>query len=818
MARRPFLALVVLTAALTAAAAPAAARSPTPDEGLWTTDGTVHALAREGRTVYVGGEFSWVGPHRGALARTDRASGGRRPAPRFTGGAVAAIEEDGEGGAFVGGSFTHVDGVERRHLVHLRPDGSLDPDWSPAPDGRVQALLRAGPTLYVGGTFDRLGGQPRASLGAVEAATGAATAFDPQARRSSRATVGALAMAGSTLYVAGTFLVIGDEVRNGLAALDTTLDSLNTTEWSPSHDGAVSALHVRGTTLYLGGSFTRLGGSARSRIASVDTATGNVTPFDPTANGDVKAFATAGSTLYVAGDFGRIGGADRSGAAAFDLPGHGLAAWAPAVARAAGGVARVLPAGDAVYLAGAFTGVDGAARRNLAAVDAATGLLLPWRADVNAPAAALGRLGKDVLAGGAFHIQGGVPRANLAALDLDSGKATAFDPGATGGGVRALAVDGKTLYAGGDFTAIGGVARGRLAAIAADGTVAAWDPGADATVRALAVEAGLVYAGGDFTAIGGQPRARLAALDSAGAAAAWDPGADGPVRALAVEAGLVYAGGEFGSAGGRPRARLAALDAAGAATAWDPGADQPVSALAVGPGSVYAAGGFDRAGGRDRRAIAELAKDTGEATAWQGTTDGARIDALALDGETLYAGGAGLWALPTAGAARGTWTPTANAGVRAVLAAGPAVLAGGTGDASPADAGGHRFLAAYTDPPVASAAPAIVGEWAEGATLTCTPGTWANGPATFAYTWLRDGAAIAGGTAEVYRLRAEDGGTALTCRVSAANAGGSATAASAAAGPRAHARGHGAAAGHRRRRCGRRRGGRSARATPGRSP
>ena len=154
VARRPFLALIALTAALTGGAAPAAARSTTPDEGLWTTDGTVHALAREGRTVYVGGEFSWVGPHRGALARTDPAGGERRAAPRFTGGAVAAIEGDGAGGAFVGGSFTHVDGVERRHLVHLRPDGSLDPDWSPAPDGRVQALLRDGPTLYVGGTFD----------------------------------------------------------------------------------------------------------------------------------------------------------------------------------------------------------------------------------------------------------------------------------------------------------------------------------------------------------------------------------------------------------------------------------------------------------------------------------------------------------------------------------------------------------------------------------------------------------------------------------------------------------------------------------------
>ena len=296
MARRPFLALMALTAVFTAGAAPASARSTTPDEGLWTTDGTVHALARDGRTVYVGGEFSWVGPHRGALARTDAASGERRAAPRFTGGAVAAIEDDGAGGAFVGGSFTHVDGAERRHLVHLRPDGSLDPAWSPAPDGRVLALLRAGRTLYVGGAFERLGGQTRMNLGAVDVATGVPTAFDPEVKRSQRASVGALAMAGSTLYVAGSFLVAGGEVRNGLAALDTTQDTLNATEWNPSRDGAVGALHVHGSTLYLGGAFTKLGGAARSRIAAVDTATGHVTPFDPGADGDVKAFASAGST------------------------------------------------------------------------------------------------------------------------------------------------------------------------------------------------------------------------------------------------------------------------------------------------------------------------------------------------------------------------------------------------------------------------------------------------------------------------------------------------------------------------------------------
>lgn len=74
-----------------------------------------------------------------------------------------------------------------------------------------------------------------------------------------------------------------------------------------------------------------------------------------------------------------------------------------------------------------------------------------------------------------------------------------------------------------------------------------------------------------------------------------------------------------------------------------------------------------------------------------------------------------------------------------------------------------------------SAAPAIPAAAVTGTTITCDPGSWTGGP-TFAFTWNRDGAAIAGATAQQYTLIDGDAGHTITCHVVATNAVGSAAA------------------------------------------
>ena len=70
----------------------------------------------------------------------------------------------------------------------------------------------------------------------------------------------ALLLSGTTLYVGGAFGSIAGEPRNDLAALDTTQDIDNATVFNPDADNNVLALALSGTTLYAGGTFSAMGG------------------------------------------------------------------------------------------------------------------------------------------------------------------------------------------------------------------------------------------------------------------------------------------------------------------------------------------------------------------------------------------------------------------------------------------------------------------------------------------------------------------------------------------------------------------------------
>ena len=97
---------------------------------------------------------------------------------------------------------------------------------------------------------------------------------------------------------------------------------------------------------------------------------------------------------------------------------------------------------------------------------------------------------------------------------------------------------------------------------------------------------------------------------------------------------------------------------------------------------------------------------------------------------------------------------------------------------SSADDDGVRnvFWRELGGPPVNIAPPQVSG----GEVLSCSPGTWRWPVTSFSFTWLRDGAPVAGGAD--YRPGAADAGSAFVCEVTAANGAGAATARSAAVG------------------------------------
>jgi hypothetical protein len=214
------------------------------------------------------------------------------------------------------------------------------------------------------------------------------------------------------------------------------------------------------------------------------------------------------------------------------------------------------------------------------------------------------------------------------------------------GAVRTIVPDGVGgWYIGGDFTEMGSqgaiIVRNRLARINADGTLHAWNPGANNAVYSIAVSGNVVYVGGSFTTISGQNRSRIAALDAnTGAVSSWNPNANNTVTTLVASRNIVYAAGLFTNIGGSNRNRIAAIDSSsGAATFWNPNANGQVKTLAVSGSLVYAGGAFTTIGGESRSGMAAINSSTGEATSWISNAGGGGIETINVSGSTLYVGG-----------------------------------------------------------------------------------------------------------------------------------------------------------------------------------
>jgi hypothetical protein len=429
-------------------------------------------------------------------------------------------------------------------------------------------------------------------------------AHDPYSSDSVRA----LAVSGDTVYVGGYFSKMGGQPRSSIAALDSTTG--DATAWHPDVGGDVYSIAISGQTVYTGGSFTSIGGKQRNNIAALDASTGDATDWNPSASGGVFALAVGGGTVFAGGGFASVGAESRHGMAAIDALTGRLTSWNPDT-NALGYVYALAVSGRTVYAGGSFSSIGGKVRHNLAALDATTGSAADWDPSPNdlVDALAVSADGGTVYAGGGFSTIGGKGRNFIAALDATTGAATGWNPSANGY-VYALALSGSTLYVGGGFSSngdtvnsIGGEHRDYIAALnATTGAATDWNPRANSVVDAIALAGGTVYVGGDFSSkgdtvnsIGGQHRDHIAALDAAGNATSWNPGADQHVGALAVVGNLVYAGGAFSSIGSKTRHSLAALrTTTGVATDWDPEPSYAVLTLAAAPdGSLYAGGQFD---------------------------------------------------------------------------------------------------------------------------------------------------------------------------------------------------------------------------------
>jgi hypothetical protein len=662
--------------------------------------GFVHAITAHQNKVFVGGAFTAAGISSGSAVPFERDTG-QPVSPTFpiVAGNVFAIESDLQHGYYLGGDFTAVGGVPRANFAHVLADGSIDPAFNPAPNGRVNAIAYVKGRVYVGGNFTIIGGEPRGGLAALGNG-GVVTSWHPVFGNIDP--VRTIAGVNDRIFVGGSFSAVNGQPRRDLAAFNVVNAADRPgelTPWIADANSTVSAIEIANGKLFVGGLFTSIAGQARNQLAafSLDTA-GNPTgllALNKSASGQVSALAASGNTLYV-GQQALVAHDATSGVVNRQLSTSG------------GGVMSLLLFAERLYVGGSFFSLDGVPRLNLASVDPATHLVTLWSPNPNSFVFALAGFNRTVYAGGSFTGINAVKRERLAQLDAN-GALTSWNPSADSHVLSlAVSVSGQAIYAGGYFSTINGMPHQSLAAIDANGAViesfnhpstsqqlhtpSPFRHPRDDRVNAVVVSGTKVFAGGRFA----KGVAAYNAVDaplSAGVRLPWSAQTNGWVETLTVGTDRqLYAGGSFSTANSQPRLRLAAyaldiLSNPGGLTAWDPSADDTVYASLTFSGTLYAGGDFLWAYGVPHHRLAAF-DSTGLPMGWQPHANGS-VFAMAIFGNTILVGGdftvaasaarPYLASIQTNGAINSSFNANANGGVfeAAVAPNGAIYVAGG---------------------------------------------------------------------------------------------------------------------------------------------
>lgn len=539
------------------------------------TDGVVYCSETKGDTMFIGGDFSYIGKYSGGLGIVDTAGNFAMPGdwPRVHGYAYT-MEPDGTGGYYIGGNFNKIGDSVRSNIAHINSSGQVTAfkvDITNGTNVYVSTIAKSGNRLYIGGNFLYVNNRQRKYAVCINLSGNTITRWDP----SLSSKVNKILLHDSVAYVAGAFTGMtyeGGSTNKYLVAVDTSLGQR--TSWNPAPNAEVLDLYIDNSTMYVAGQFTSISGQNRTCLASFNLSTGFINLWNPVLTGPtgmhVNSICIMGNKAYFGGDFTKVGNAPIGYTASVDKytgqantawkPGglgffcvrafgniiylggmHGTASydslgnaqsWSPS-ANVVGnkGIGEIVFGSNRIYLLGEVNSVCGMQRRGLAAFNYKTNDILsynPFVFNSSYYVKALKRAGDIMYIGGSFPTIKGKSHTNIAAYSIGGDSVYSWNPGSFGGTstvVNTIEKLGSAIYIGGSFTSVGGNTRNNICAIdSATATKLSWAPNANAPVNVIKEKGNSLFVGGSFTAIGGQSRSRVAAVNLAGTTLQWNPG------------------------------------------------------------------------------------------------------------------------------------------------------------------------------------------------------------------------------------------------------------------------------------------------------
>ncbi len=267
--------------------------------------------------------------------------------------------------------------------------------------------------LFVGGSFDSIGGSIRRNLAALDLTTGETAAWDP-GLTTSQGAVTALESDGTSLYAAY------DTNGSSAAGVLKYTSSVNASAWEvlTSSTEHIYTLKWNNGELYVAGQFAHLGGQTHSNLARLNSA-GAVDTWNPTFTGSTPYVRSIlvnadGSRIYAAGSFTGITSTTSAGLVAIDGTSGAVATgWTnPGYSSGVSAIAFA-PSGNLI--------VAGAGGTTLTIVNPNTGANIAWASAPSLSSALSGInnltvLGNTLLIGGSASSAGGA----AVAFDLSS--------------------------------------------------------------------------------------------------------------------------------------------------------------------------------------------------------------------------------------------------------------------------------------------------------------------------------------------------------------------------------------------------------------
>jgi hypothetical protein len=541
-----------------------------------STDGRVETICNvKDSFLFLGGYFSQVnGINRSSLAIFNRSGALHNIAFTFNGN-VRSIAFGGDSIVYVGGSFTNVATISPYNsllrvcskitAINFRT-GRVQPTYNPNANNDVYTLMVDGNTLYAGGIFTSIGGQPRQFVAGISRNTALANSFNP-GLFSGSTSVNTICRVDSNLLIGGNFYytVNSINIRRNLAAFNIGTSILSKLANEP--DLPVNCLVKNNETIYCGGNFTLLGAMGRNNVAAFLASNGNILNFDigtSTNFGNHSVFCMfwKDDYLFLGGTFDMIGEVYRNKFGVIHVPSQTVHSFDPNPI-STGVIYSVFVQENLLFIGGQFTNIASTTRNRLAVFNYPSFTLNSANPNFSGWPLSYATINPiKIVMGGSWTTIGGVTAANFAAFNLPAVSRITTTPVFNSNGVSMVKFVNNQVFVCGNFTTIGGISKPNFA-ILDSGTLnpTSFTSTNAGGVSCFAVSPGNnVYMGGNFTMIGGQARSIFASLNvNTGLANSFYPIISNPapntanVRSIELHENKVFVFGQFDKVNNRTK-------------------------------------------------------------------------------------------------------------------------------------------------------------------------------------------------------------------------------------------------------------------------